>query len=714
MNRSQATGSVTPAVALLCHLALWYGLLFATPLFIALHNRGDVVVALPHLAFWAGLGCLAISLAGWWIAGRLGPRAASVVAIACLGLALVLAIQGNLVHDRFYYGAFNGETVNFREYGWLFWAEWIGWLAAFPAVFWLLRRIARVPGWLPLLPLLSFTALLLPPLLAAGGNPEEQVTATEIDESVFAFSRVVNLVHLLPDGFQSDTVRQAFEEHPELAERFRGFTLFTDNVGLHHGTAPALYTLLTGEPFDLEQGFSYEKVIPLLNEKRYQNRLAEAGFQLDFVPISGFICPEDANSCHGRPFNDMKSRGLFRHRTEDAVYSVRLVADLTLFRLVPMYLKERIHNDGRWMLADTTLDGSSPWPDPVLREWTERMHIVDDRPVYKWYHYVGTHVPAKWDADCTLLEESGTERSDYVAQAYCVLNGVAGLLDRLEAEGIYDQTAMVISGDHGHNTPPDDLVSKPLNSHLYPWFMGAARPALLVKQRNNRAPLAFSTLPTRMEDVADTALSLAGIGTGGSSVFDLAPDAADPRPVRFYSIPDFYSGKPIPYVEYSVGQPARDGGAWSFSDFFHTEEVPAFYDPVNRPNAKGHVFGARLQKSIGNNKASWITGRQLAFEIALDGPARTRTLDLSLHFAEWIPEQRFRVDINGVPAWDGPRLAPIDEFWQTVSIPWPTELQQEGRNFVSVVFETLYSPPDIEDWEAPAFIQFIRVSEPSP
>jgi len=693
-----------------CHFSLWFGVIFATPLFIGLHNPEDLVFSLAALAGWALPACLAISWLSWKTGGGSDSRRQWWISRIMLAAAIVLAIQGNVIHDLFYYGAFNGQRVDFRSNGWKFWAEWLGWLTAFPLTFWLLTRISRLPSWLPALPVLSFSFLLFPALLLPADEGPAAVPEQEVDPSVFAFSSVSNLIHLLPDGFQGDVVRQVLEENPELAEKFRGFTLFTDNVGLYQGTAPALYTILTGEPFEFEKGFSYKWVMPEIKAKTYQNRLVEQGYQLDYVPISGFICPKAANSCHVRPFNDMKARGYFRHRAQGTSYSIRLIADLSLFRLVPMFLKERIHNEGRWFLADTTLDGSSPWPDPIIREWTDRLYVVDDRPVYKWYHYVGTHIPAKWDDECRLLSTDSKERDDYKAQAFCVLNSIGTLLERLDQAGIYDQTAFLISGDHGHNVTPDDLSAKPLNSDLYIGLIGSGRPALLVKQKNNNEPLNFSSLPTSMEDVAPTALQLAGIASDRRSAFDTPAEQDRVRLYRPYSIPDFYSGNPIPYVEYRVGQPASDGQQWAVSNIQRYDEIPTGYDPVNRPNAKGYVLGARLHKSVGNNKASWITGRQLAFVIELPKPPAKNNLELTLHLPEWIPEQSFTVQLNNGPAWRSPMVKPVEEFWQSFSIPLAADQQVEGKNFVSVEFERLHNPPDSDRWEAAAFIKSITVS----
>jgi hypothetical protein len=408
----------------------------------------------------------------------------------------------------------------------------------------------------------------------------------------------------------------------------------------------------------------------------------------------------------------MKSRGYHRHRVQDALYSLRLIADLALFRLAPMFLKEKIHDDGQWFFADTTLDGSSPWPDPVIREWTEKFHIVNDRPVYKWYHYIGTHIPARWDADCRFLPEVGEERADYLAQATCVLNGIASLMDRLREAGIYDQSAVLITGDHGGNTLPDDVISRPLNSDLIDTLMGAGRPTLLVKRLDSRGPLQFSQRPTHLKDIAGTALSLVGIDSQQRSIFEVPEQRSGIREFQRYAIPKFWTGEPIPYVEYGVGQPARDARNWVISGIQDYREVPAAYDPVNFETGNGFIMGAHLRQAPDTTHSSWITGRQLAFVIDLAGPPRARTLEISMHFPEWMPGQSFMVALNGGEPWRSPTVsAGAESFWQSFSIPLAPGEQRPGRNFVSIVFERVYVPPDTDTWRSSGLIRSIHVAE---
>jgi len=699
----------TRFASFLCHFSFWFGVAFATPVFIALHNQQDIVVSANLFSLWAGLVCLLLSVLGWSFMESAGTRARWWINRILLTLAFVAAIQGNIVHDLFYYGAFNGAKVNFRAYGFKFWAEWWGFLLAIPASFALLTRLSRVPVWLPAIPVLSFLFLLLPAWLASASEAPDRIVDEVIDPAVFAFSSEANLIHLLADGLQGDVVREVLEANPELAEKFAGFTLFNNHVGLYQGTAPALYTILTGEPFEFDKGFSYKRVSPLVQEKAYQNRLLEQGYRLDYVPISSYVCIEEADSCYIRPFNDMKARGLFRHHSEDTTYSLRLIADLTMFRLTPMFLKEKIYAAGNWFLSDTTLDGSSPWPDPVIREWTENLHVIDDRPVYKWYHYLGTHMPAKWDADCRLQRSMPHERQSYTAQAFCVLTGIALLLDRLKQEGIYDQTAFVISGDHGHNIVPDDLSSPPLNKGLFPGLLGSGRPALLIKEMNSRAPLQISQNPTSLVDVAPTALALLGIDTDQQSVFDFTESRPRERFFTPYSIADLYSGKAIPYSVFEVGPSARDGEQWVLTDIRSFSKPPAGYDPVNFNTARGYMLGAGLNREKPDVDGSWIGRRQLGFLIDIPESFKAPSLELTLYLPEWMPEQSFTVQINGSETPGSYNLAHSENMRQTISVLLDKELLKPGRNFLTVLFEHTYSPPGESNWQASAKVWSIRI-----
>ena len=683
----------TQLIRFLGHFAFWFGLVCATPVFLALHNVADIGLDPARVAGYAFIAALALAAATASLTALAPTGTRAKIDRAVLVLACLLAIWGNVIHDLHGFTVIDGRPVDFRANKVLYWLESLAWPLGAVLLYRVFARLRNIPAWLPALPLVSFLLLLTPAVLRPPQAGLAPAPPEPVDASAYAFSSRFNLVHLLPDGFQGDTVRRTLEDHPELAARFDGFTLYTDHLGRYPGTAPSLYTMLTGEPFPLERGFAYAWVGPDTRRKSYQAGLARAGFQVDLVPIAQHICPEEVNSCHARPF---KNAGLATEHDRGRRHAILLLADLTLFRLAPVNLKQRIYDRGYWLLSDIVADAGAPVPDPVLRDWSDRLQVVDDRPVYKWYHYVGTHVPPHWDAACDLRRGLAPSAENYRAQAYCVLDGMADFFDRLKAAGIWTQTAILITGDHGHNTVPDDQVSTPFNSGMYAPLLGTARPTLLVKPAGASGPLAFSRKPTHLLHVRNTALALAGLPHDGPSIFDAPDTAIEPRVFHHYPIDRFWSGEPIPYLAYAVGQPANDAGLWKLSDIAGYASAPSAYRPVNRKTASGYAYGARLRRSPGHADASWIRGRQLAFLIDIPSETDPANLVIELAFAPWMRTQSFTVRINGGAPWaSGPLGANArDGAFRTWSIPVPMNDWRPGPDFVSIVFEQLYADPD--------------------
>jgi len=694
------------------HLSFWFVTLFATPLFIALNNRADIPFPPGLLAATLFAACLGASLLTAGLGRLAGRRFARRLGLLLAGLALVLAVQSNVVHDLFFYGNFNGERVDFRAHGQAFWYEWWGFLAALAAVTLLLQWRQPRGRWLAALPIASSLLLLAPMLTQSGGSAGSTGPDEAIVPGVFGFSRNGNLVHLLPDGFQSDVVRQVLEEHPDLAAQFEGFTLFANHLGMFQGTAPAVPTILTGRPFDLAAGHDYQRVIADIQAEGYPSRLKEAGFRLDYVLISTAYCAAGADSCVSRPFNDLKARGYYRHHAESREYALRILADLTLFRLLPMRVKEKIYDDGHWHFGDTTADGSSPWPDPVIREWTANMQVNDGPPAFKYYHFIGTHIPPHWDAECHYRRNLERSRESYLAQAHCVLQGIAALLAELKRQGIYDRTAFVISGDHGHGIPPADEVRGSQQSALQPAMMGSARPAFLVKEMDRRGPLRFSDAPTSLVDVAPTALALAGqqVPESGVSALDLEPGAPRTRYFLPYSIRDLFSGGPVPHAVYRVDGDVRDSRNWIVAGIRPFRTAPSGYDPVNWRNGEHFLVGARFNTNEPDSEATWVNGRQLAFLLSrpadAEGPLQ---LKFALHLPEWLGEQRMDVEINGRKVAEGVPAEPGKGYWTQVVVELEGAELAAENNFVSVRFANTAFPPGISHFEVAAMIRSIRL-----
>ncbi len=673
----------------LCHFAFWFPLAFGTPLFIARHNPDDInysILALIAVLATSTIICVLVSHS---MTRLFSERWYRLLSLFILATAAVFVIQGNIVNDRFYYGEFDGETVNLRSYGWMFWAECGAFFLAIPLSFKLLTVLKRPSPTVPLVLIASCLVLLAPTTVALVPSIPIETHTAIFDEGVFEFSRTRNLIHLLPDGLQGDIVGEVLTEHRDLAERFAGFTVFSNHVGLFQKTAAALPTIYNGRPFDLSLGHDYKKVKKSFNDYAYQNVLHDAGYRMDYVPAGKAYCHDKAATCAIKSINELKPRGYFDYENEGLLYSLRLLADLTLFRHLPMVLKEQIYNQGNWLFSDTTFDGYAPFPDPVIREWTDNISIVDGLPRYKWYHYIGTHTPPQWDEECNFIRGLDHNRENYKQQTYCVLVGIAQFLNVLKQSGIYDQTAIVISGDHGTNAPSNDMIGEVTNNIIYSrGLFAVARPAFLVKELNNNAPLKFSEPPTSLLDIAPTTLDLVGLSGNfeGVSAFNLLPNAKRERVFRSIDIEHFWTGDAIPHDEYRVNGNASDRSSWKLTGFQTIDSAPTEFPNFVYDRAVTYTRGLELSVDETNAQEAWVRGREFAFKISL--PEKTfGTLKFRLHIPESMTDQSMSVTINGISIIDSYSIEKTDEHWSEVFLPLDGVTLRKTDNFVSVVFE---------------------------
>ena len=690
--------------------ALYFGLGFASPLLITLANREDLAFSLLSFSIASLLLVLALSAVSSFLAFKT-PFARS-LSIASLACAFVFALQGNFVHDLFYYGDFNGSLTDWREYGWKFWAEWFGFLFAFPLFYWLLSRLKQIPVWLALVPVLSSVLLIAPVLFNQQANVALAVS-DEVNPDVFEFSSTLNLIHLLPDGFQGDIAREVLDDHPELSARLEGFILYRDHLGMYQGTAPSVPTIFTGRPFDFKAGYNVERTIDEMKLYAYPVSLQENGFRLDYVTLSTAYCVEGAASCINRSFNDLKARGYFRHKDEHYSYAARQLADLTLFRHLPMYLKEKIYNGGNWFFADTTLDGSSPWPDPVLREWIDNMVVSGPQPRYKWYHYIGTHIPPRWDAECVFNHELERTRKQYYDQSLCVLRGIARFAEKLREHGIFDKTAIIISGDHGVNIKPDDNLGRKPNSGLHAGVIGAARPTLMIKPLRAQEAFQVSDLPTSLIDIAPTALDLVGLDNNysGQSVLTIDPELERTRIFNRYTSAEFWTGESISNEIWHIDGTSRDMENWSFQDLIYKHLAPAGYAAVNFNSARNTARGLSFNRATPDVESSWISGSEFVILVGTEQPQLAASIELELSLPDFMKAatQSFSVAVNHQDLEDTYSLDNNKE-WSLITIPLPDGVLTQGNNQLVLKFSETAAPENrTDDWHAAGKLRSFRL-----
>ena len=538
-------------------------------------NRGEFSggfadIAWPWLLIATGGGWVLLLGVGG-IVSIASYRLTRLYAVLLLALGFLFWAQGNLWVGN--YGVLDGREIEWDRFADRVPYEIAVWVAVSFTALGFSRQLSRIVPFTAQL----FLALQIAGLaLTWGGAEGDQRTRwEEPPPEIFQFSNSANVIHVVLDEFQSDAFAVLLEDDRSWFDRrFTGFTFFADHLSAFPSTSLSMPTLLTGRVYRNEQPVP-EFIRETFSEWSIFKSLSDAGYSIDATSIiprpwfEAWFGPADsAMNKNGARYVIPKP---FVSRDDYYESRSRQLLELSMSRHVPHVAKIALANNPPWfdrMLAfnHSSIEGSQRQHEAsnsaaFLEQFIERMSIGRGRPVYKLLHVGVPHRPIVLDAECRFIDLTPISAGTYTDQSRCALILVADLLARLRDFGIYDQSLIVVSSDHGTDTAGG------LGSPLLPEFagrsvglpmysgpttpgllriVGAARTLMAVKPPGSTGPLAVSHVPTTHADLPGTMLGLLGVphSLEGQSMFDLSSSAVRRRVFGMYDLafrfPDGY------------------------------------------------------------------------------------------------------------------------------------------------------------------------------
>jgi hypothetical protein len=448
------------------------------------------------------------------------------------GLGLVVWIQGNFLQPD--YAAFTGAEIDWTAESWRNPYEMTLW-AALP-----LLCVVASKYVFPIAPFASGALVALQAAwlvtssvgATASARPEWEGPA----EGMFDLSRSRNAIHIVLDGFQSEMFHEILEEDREALDRsWSGATFYADHLGAFPSTIVSIPAMLTGTVYRNER-----------NLQRYIRDHFEKGSLFKALRAGGFR----VDSVTGMQYDNRSATHFFRvprpyvSYPEYVEFAAWQLADMSLFRHAPHILRPKIHNGEAWRLQSMLGPGDtrsrrlhSVNGAVVLAELTGRVRVATDEPLYKFIHVGIPHLPVAVDADCSFIGTVRATREHYKAQARCAVRRVSALLDRMKELGVYDNSLVVISSDHGNGFRPVKFVhDRQLPAGALSSVAGRSMALLIVKAPGQTGPVRVSYAPTAITDIPATVLDAMGVkhDLPGASVLGLAEDAARPRVFTMY------------------------------------------------------------------------------------------------------------------------------------------------------------------------------------
>jgi hypothetical protein len=294
-----------------------------------------------------------------------------------------------------------------------------------------------------------------------------------------------------------------------------------------------------------------------------------------------------------------------------------------------------------------------------------------------------------------------------------VLKGIDRFAEKLREHGIFDKTAIIISGDHGVNIEADDNQGKKPNSGLHVGVIGAARPTLMIKPLRGQEAFQISDLPTSLIDIAPTALDLVGLDSNysGLSVLDIDPKLERTRIFSRYTSAEFWTGESISNAIWHIDGTPRVLENWTFQDLIYKHLAPASYTAVNFNSASNTSRGLSLNRAIPDDESSWISGSEFVILVGTEQPQLAASIELELSLPDFMKAatQSFSVAVNHQDL-DEVFLQDNNEEWSLIKIPLPGGLLKQGNNQVVLKFsETAASENSTDDWHATGKLRSFRL-----
>jgi Sulfatase len=635
-------GSVDWRAALIAS-AFVLPIFFVAPLRVFAHNTADFSVGLSDVVVGLLLVCLPL-LGVVYVAGRVWPR---VVLPAVVALSVVAFLESTLFLSLAQHRPFDGQPID--------WSQWHGLsvievAAAIAVGFFVAAWHQREQVWYSAsVFILLFQALSLGSTLFLRREVIEAHRVRQAYSYFGGFHRLSsrrNVIHVVPDTTQGAMVQDLFQSDPaRYSKIFDGFTLFSQAMGRYPGTYPSVSFYMTGRSLDpnrdytVSQPFRWDYIRKTLRDQSIVTTLAYNGFRTFGFQCCSLYCVGAYSACavgdvfDGRPLE-----------RDGATAAVRRLLDVAFFQTTPLVVRRYIYNDGDWFLKAARRKDRTY--SAIMDAFLAGMTIDGRAASYNYFHLAGGHGPLQFDQNCNYIGIQEITYQNQRRQVACAMLQVERLIGALKRLGVYDQTMIVINGDHGTPALPSSVASGTAGP-ISDFLMGTASALVLVKPMHARGPLAFSSAQATIGDIPATVSDAFGLNGRfpGQSLFRLDGTDRD-REYFMYDEGERVSGlQALPNLRrYRVRGNIFDQRSWIRPVLSAAGATPSTLwmdDEHFDQHATG--FGSLEAQA---KPARWVTGTRARVSLSFPTSGRAR-LVLESYVPPSIPGQSLVVSING-------------------------------------------------------------------
>lgn len=355
------------------------------------------------------------------------------------------------------------------------------------------------------------------------------------DRNFSTVSEDTNFIIFLCDAVGSSEFNSVMAENPEYQKVFEDFTYCPDTLGGYPCTRDTIPLILSGKFNKNEMEFE-DYSSSSYNSSPLFDKLAEEGYDINLY--------EPELIWYGNRSYDIKNGDEFSRYMLPLVSFMKEELKYIGYKYLPYIFKKYSYIG--------TMDFNGLVDKFIWDNHTIYGNIIDNpelnktsSKVFSFIHTEGAHVPFHYDKDLNIIE-NGT----YEQKIEASITMISAYLERLKANGAYDNTSIIIMADHGNAAYNSDDGMRV-----------RANPMFMIKGVNEHHPYAQSEKPVSYGDLPEIYSNLID-GKSAEEALEFIPNQRERIFIWYkYCLENHM-------VEYSV-----TGKAWEWEKFEKTGNI---------------------------------------------------------------------------------------------------------------------------------------------
>ncbi len=552
--------------------------------------------------------------------------------------ALLISIQSNFM--VWSYGEFDGLAIKWSKYFYYGIIDTLVWAAViFIAVKkrdLLLKNIRLITVMF-----ISFEIVVL--LLTIFSNnvfeaeKKRWFKNIELTENI-NFSKNQNVIVWLLDMTESEIFEEIIDEREEYKSYFKDFTYYKDYLAATPYTNTAISPLFTTKVFDNQES-KIDFCIEAFSDPSHSilKILKNSDYNIDMYMTAKDQLSYESYYIDNKVVSNTKKRKIISKETKSSLY----LLDFSLMRASPHILKRFIYNNGRLLFFDFSnrvsvstlffnMKKDKKESEPLFESTGEplsksedsvkiveekkndslldrALHPKDsdglfvrglingssiiDKNCFSFFHLDGAHVPFNFDEDGNYIANPKENKDSYKGKYIYSLKLTKLFLDYLMSKEIYDNSLIIILGDHGASSGAIEN-NRPI---LAEKVRGSA---LFMMKRPNETNVTLREKSSKISafDIEKTILEIMNVDSKNISGDSIDSIKESEERLRKFYYHGFGSKDRLNYLptiyEYSVSGVLKENNSWRLTGkLFIKNEIIDFLD-------KKAISKANFQREI--------------------------------------------------------------------------------------------------------------------